>query len=78
MMNDLLLWIGGGAIIVAGWLFDREYQRRLGQQEGKSQVQVEAARDVQNRTEKGRQAVQTGRDSGGTPDERLRRNDGNW
>ena len=78
MMNDLLLWFGGGAIIVAGWLFDRMRQRRLGQQEGKSQIQAETAQDVQNRTEKGRQAVQTGRASGGTPDERLRRNDGDW
>jgi hypothetical protein len=36
------------------------------------------ARDALDRTEAGRQAVQSGRDSGLSPDDRLRRNDGQW
>ena len=70
-MIDLLISIG--AIIVAAALAYLGGQRRGTQNE-------KAKRDAETleRLERGRDAVRDGRAGGGTPDERLRQNDGRW
>jgi hypothetical protein len=49
-----------------------------GRRSGKEDLRNERAGDTLDALEQGRDAVQAGRDSGGTPDERLRQNDGRW
>jgi hypothetical protein len=49
-----------------------------GRSAGREGLKDEQAGDTLDRLEKGREAVQRGRDGGGTPDERVRQNDGRW
>ena len=49
-----------------------------GRSAGRQGVQNEQARDTLDAIERGRDAVRDGRAGGGTPDERLRQNDGRW
>lgn len=59
-----------GAIVGAAVLFFG------GKSVGKKGAENDAMRDAGERTERGRDAVRTGR--GDDPSERLRRNDGKW
>ena len=77
-MTELLTAIGALVALFAGVATAIWRARTTGRAQGRAQANTEAMRDAQERTERGRQAVQTGRASGGTPDERLRRNDGRW
>lgn len=54
------------ASLVAAWFGGRKSQK------------AKQHADTIKRTERGREAVQRGRDSGGTPADRLRDNDGRW
>lgn len=67
-----LVVLCGGAV-VAIW---RVYTR--GRTSGREDVWTETIRDAGKRTDAGRDAVQDGRSSGDTPDERLRNNDSSW
>jgi hypothetical protein len=69
-----LVALGALAAAVVSALF---LTRRNGRKEGREQAQMEALKDAQERTERGREAVVRGR-SAGTPDQRLRDNDGKW
>ena len=66
--------IAGGAALVIALLFGR-WQGGKRAQDGQER---KAMQDATERQDRGRQAVRDGRDSGGDPDERLRRNDGRW
>ena len=45
---------------------------------GKEAAENDALKDLNRKQEKGREALRAGRDSGLSPDERVRRNDGRW
>ena len=65
------------ALVVAGGvalLLLRGWWKR----QGRAERDREALEDAVERRQRGREAVQDGRDSGLAPDERLRRNDGRW
>ena len=49
-----------------------------GRSAGRQGAQNERAKDTLDAIERGRDAVRDGRAGGGTPDERLRQNDGRW
>ena len=73
-MTRIKAWLAALALALGGvW---RIWRR--GKAQGRVQARTEGLEDAAKRTEAGRAAVQRGRDSGGTPDERLRRNDGAW
>lgn len=76
-MIDLLTALMGIAALVASVIGALFFNRRKGRKEGREQAQMEALKDAQERTERGREAVVRGR-SAGTPDQRLRDNDGKW
>lgn len=77
-MNELLTQLAVllGALVGLGLML--WWQRQKGREDAGKDIEREVLRDVQERTERGREAVSTGRASGATPDERLRRNDGAW
>jgi hypothetical protein len=52
--------------------------RIKGLRDGRTSAINEGLRDAAKRMDQGRAAVQRGRDSGGTPADRLRENDGKW
>jgi hypothetical protein len=73
MIGRLKAWLAiAGAALMA---FAAAYFR--GRAAGRADAQTEALEDDARRMEAGRAAVRDGRDAG-TPDERLRRNDGQW
>jgi len=76
-MTGLLLWIIGAVAAVAGGVVGRWLGRAEGKRVGKLEVERDAMADKNKRMESGRSAVGDGRDAG-TPDDRLRRNDGAW
>jgi hypothetical protein len=79
MIPDSLLTAGGAVLaLLAGVVAALWRARAKGRREGRETAQTEGLRDAAERMEKGRQAVQRGRDSGSTPADRLRRNDGDW
>lgn len=61
------------AVIGAWW-----QGQRSGRKDTERRVKDELDADKARRLDAGREAVGAGRDSGGTPDERLRQNDGSW
>lgn len=77
MLTDILTALGAlvtGLVAIAAAIWRA---RTKGRREGRETAQTEAMRDAAERVEKGRAAVQRGRGAG-DPDERLRRNDGQW
>jgi fructose-1,6-bisphosphatase/sedoheptulose 1,7-bisphosphatase-like protein len=70
-MTDLLISIG--AVIVAAAL-----AYLGGQRQGKANEKAKRDAETLERLERGREAVGHGRNSGATPDERLRLNDSQW
>jgi hypothetical protein len=76
-MTDLLTALMGIAALVASVIGALVFNRRKGRKEGHERAQTEALKDAQERMERGRDAVSRGRD-GGSPADRLRRNDGQW
>jgi fructose-1,6-bisphosphatase/sedoheptulose 1,7-bisphosphatase-like protein len=70
-MTDLLISIG--AVIVAAAL-----AYLGGQRQGKANEKAKRDAETMERLERGRKAVLRKRNSGATPDERLRENDGHW
>lgn len=49
-----------------------------GRKSGREDLRNEQAGDTLDAIKRGREAVQDGRDSGASPDDRLRQNDGRW
>jgi len=49
-----------------------------GRRDARAAQQLKDLKDAAKRTDAGRQALQRGRDSGASPDQRLRNNDGRW
>ena len=62
----LAIIAGAAAVVVGAWW------------RGKQAGEDARARDTLERIDEGRKAVSESRDAGGTPDERVRRNDGEW
>lgn len=77
-MNEMLTGIGALLALLAGVAAALWRARTQGRRQGRAQANEEALRDAHERTARGRATVSQGRASGGTPDERLRRNDGAW
>ena len=84
-MNDLmaLLWgpLGGVLAAAAGVLglwVKSALDKRTARKEGAERQRAKDAKETIERVERGRQAVQRGRDSGKSADQRLRDNDGRW
>jgi hypothetical protein len=75
MLDLTSLGLGAAALlaVVVAWLRDRKKQH----DKGRKAAQAEGAQDAQERMERGRDAVARGRD-GGSPADRLRKNDGQW
>lgn len=68
------LWIvalAAGAVALA-------VMRAMWRREAVRDAVTEGLQDANERMERGRHAVQDGRDSGLSPDERVRRNDDQW
>lgn len=63
------LAVGGVALLIL---------RDWWKSQGRAERDKEALEDAAERRQRGRQAVRDGRDSGLSPDERVRRNDGYW
>ena len=76
-MPDLTPLWGMLAVLAGGaaWLARALWKARRA---GEDRARLKGLEDAAKRTEAGRQAVQRGRAGGGTPDERLRDNDGRW
>ena len=73
-MTRIKAWLAvAGAIVlaVAAAFFG-------GRRSGKEDLRNEQAGDTLDALERGRDAVQAGRDSGATLDDRVRQNDGRW
>ena len=73
-MTRIKAWLAvAGAIVlaVAAAFFG-------GRKAGKEGLRNEQAGDTLDAIKRGREAVQAGRDSGATPDDRVRQNDGRW
>jgi dienelactone hydrolase len=72
MLTRIKTWLAlaGAAVVAVALAFFR------GRSAGKKDAENEQARETIDRTEAGRDAVQDGRDSGLSPADRLRRNDG--
>jgi hypothetical protein len=66
--------LAGIVAVLGAWLVGK----RQGAQSARVAAEMEGLRDATERQDRGRQAVQDGRDSGLSPDDRLRRNDGDW
>lgn len=67
-----LLALLGTAIVAVALAFLR------GKSKGKKEAQHDILKDKSDREAKGRERLRDGRDSGLSPDERVRRNDGPW
>ena len=76
-MTGILTWIVGGVSVVIGMFLGRWLNRADAERAGRNDAYREALRDEKERADAGRKAVAEGRDAG-TPDDRLRRNDGSW
>ena len=66
---------------VVGFFLDKvwgEFLRWRERHQAKKEARLEDLEDEKRRLEEGREAVAKGRDSGKSPDERLRDNDGRW
>lgn len=72
---DTLLAIG--AVVLAAIVAYLSGNRK-GRNDERTKAERDALRDYQQRLDRGRDAVAGGRDSGATPDERVRKNDGKW
>lgn len=70
-----LQWIIGGAVALIAAFAGVWFK---GKRTGKKEAEHDRLKDDAERQEKGREALRAGRDSGLTPDERLRRNDQMW
>ena len=75
-MTDLLWQLGAlaGAIVAGLAWFARKINKA--EQRGRQEAEDDAIQDMQERIERGRAAVQRGRDD--SPVDRMRRNDGAW
>jgi uncharacterized membrane-anchored protein YhcB (DUF1043 family) len=76
-MADLLIWLFAALGAVGGVVLGRVWGRVDGKREGKREAERDATEDRNERIERGRDAVRTGRGIG-DPADRLRRNDGRW
>ena len=76
-MTGILLGIIGAVAAVGGLILGRWMGRAEGKRAGRNAAYREALLDEKDRFDEGRTAVAKGRDAG-TPDDRLRRNDGAW
>jgi membrane protein implicated in regulation of membrane protease activity len=74
MISRLKMWAAAVLVALAGLVSLWAHGRRAGAQA----EQHKGMRDAAERTEKGRRAVQRGRDSGADPAGRLRGNDDRW
>lgn len=73
MIGRIKAWAAAAGAVIAGFAFAFLH----GRAQGRTDAAQEALQDEHERMEAGRDAVRDGRDAG-TPDERLRRNDGRW
>lgn len=73
-VTDLAVILGAIVAGILGALGYGHNQRRAGRQDQKDKANADAIK----RRKAGQEAVRDGRDSGNTPDERVRRNDGSW
>lgn len=73
-MTRIKAWlaIAGAVVLAVAGAFLR------GRSAGRKGLRDEQAGDTLDALERGREAVQDGRDSGATPDDRLRQNDRRW
>ena len=74
-MFDLIQIIIGAVVAVVAAFFVGVSR---GGAKKEKEIAGEIAKERQRRAEMGRDALQDGRRSGLSPDERLRRNDGDW
>jgi len=74
IFSRLKMWLAaaGGVVLAVGFAFLRGWSA------GKEDAEDEFRRDKAKREGAGRDKVREGRDSGLPPDERVRRNDGDW
>lgn len=76
-MVDLLIWLVAALGALGCVVLGRIWGRGEGKREGKREAERDAMEDRNERVERGRDSVRTGRGFG-DPAERLRRNDGRW
>jgi len=76
-MTGILLGIIGAVAAVGGLILGRGMGRAEGKRAGRKEGYYDALREQTGQVDEGRKAVAKGRDAG-TPDDRLRRNDGAW
>ena len=76
-MADILLWLIAALGAVGGIVLGRLWGRAEGKRAGKLEGERDAMSDENERTERGRKAVQDGRGAG-DPADRLHNNDARW
>ena len=74
MIGRIKTWLAaaGAVVLAVAVAFLR------GRATGRNDAETEALRDEKSRTTSGRDAIREGRDTGLSPSERVRRNDGDW
>jgi hypothetical protein len=76
-MADILIWLIAAVGAFGGVVLGRLWGRAEGKRVGKLEGERDAVADENERTERGRKAVQVGRGSG-DPAHRLHNNDARW
>ena len=76
-MADILIWLIAALGAVGGVVLGRLWGRAEGKRVGKLEGERDAVADENERTERGRKAVQVGRGTG-DPADRLHDNDAHW
>jgi hypothetical protein len=76
ILGPIWPYVAGAAGVILGAL-GLWWKGRADKAAGRAEQRADDARKAAERVEKGRQAVAAGRDAG-TPDQRLRDNDGRW
>ena len=70
------LWAALGVILSLGWLVVQAWQR--GASSARAEDKAKQYETDSEARQRGRDAIQDGRDSGLSPADRMRRNDGDW